>query len=422
MPIPARVQVLSLLLALAGIVPALAESDSRPWADLEAPQHDYWNRTLRDPFSQKILDDLQSGRLPLDRSSEKAYLIGLLEALEIPASSQMLVFSTTSLQLRFISPRNPRAIYFNEDLYLGYVPGGRIEIVSLDPVAGAVFYIFDIPRDQRPAVVERSDRCMNCHAASETGHVPGLVIKSVVPGPRGGSLESFRREETGHAIPFDQRFGGWHVTGTHGIRKHWGNLIGQLSPDGLITQDIPPGERFDFSRYPVPTSDILAHLLHEHQAGFVNRVVEASYRARTYHREDGATLTPDHERELDRQAEILARYLLFADEAPLPKGGIEGDPEYMKAFLKTRKKASNGLALKDFDLRTHLFRHRCSYMIYSAVFEGLPSKFKSRVYRKLGNALREDSPAKEFAYLPISEKRAIRTILRETLPDLRTSR
>ena len=31
----------------------------------------------------------------------------------------MLVFSTTSLQLSLISPSNPRALYFGEDMYLG---------------------------------------------------------------------------------------------------------------------------------------------------------------------------------------------------------------------------------------------------------------------------------------------------------------
>ena len=113
----------------------------------------------------------------------------------------MLVFSTTSLQLSLISPANPRALYFNEDLYLGYVPGGRIEIVSLDPELGGIFYIFDIPKESSSLRIERSERCMNCHAAADTGFVPGLVIKSVVPGPAGGSLTAYRLEQIGHAVP-----------------------------------------------------------------------------------------------------------------------------------------------------------------------------------------------------------------------------
>ncbi|NJM55597.1 MAG: hypothetical protein HC841_06505, partial [Verrucomicrobiae bacterium] len=62
-------------------------------------------------------------------------------------------------------------------------------------------------------VIERSQRCMNCHAGSETREVPGLNIKSVIPGQRGGSLTAYRIDETGHQIPFSERFGGWYVTG-----------------------------------------------------------------------------------------------------------------------------------------------------------------------------------------------------------------
>ena len=138
-----------------------AEKEDLSFADLEAPEHDYWNRPLNDPFT-KLKDDLEQGRMNLDESSEKAYLESLLEALKIPVSSQMLVYSTTSLQLSLISPRTPRALYFNEEIYLGYVQGGRIEIVSIDPEIGGIFYIFDIPRNGKRPVAERSRRCMNC--------------------------------------------------------------------------------------------------------------------------------------------------------------------------------------------------------------------------------------------------------------------
>ena len=201
----------------------------------------------------------------------------------IPVSSQMLVFSTTSLQLRFISPANPRAIYFSDDVYVGYIPGGRLEVVALDPELGGIFYIFDIPREKGAIRFERSERCMNCHVSDDTGHVPGLVIKSVVPGPGGGSLDAFRGGQSGHGIPFSERFGGWHVTGQHGITNHWGNLTGRMTGGQITTLSNLPGSRFRFEKYPVATSDILPQLLHEHQAGFVNRLLEASYRARTAH-------------------------------------------------------------------------------------------------------------------------------------------
>ena len=388
------------------------------YRDFSYPPHNYWKRPLEDRFT-KLRGDLESGRLTLDQSGERAFLISLLTALDVPASSQLLVFSTTSLQLRLISPSNPRAIYFSEDLYVGFIPGGRIEIVSVDPEIGGIFYIFDIPRDGRPPRAERSDRCMNCHAGADTQYVPGLIIQSVIPGPGGGTLDAFRREQTGHGVPLEMRFGGWHVTGKHGLTNHWGNLVGRLSTEGLATNRIEAGTRFDFARYPASTSDILAHLLLEHQTGFVNRVLEASYRARSYLHEGNGQVSSEHAAELDRQAGIITRYLFFADEAPLPPDGVEGDAAFKADFLRGRRVTAEGLSLKDFELRTRLFKHRCSYMIYSPVFHGLPNPMKQRVYSRLSEALRLEKPSKEFDYLAPVEKQAIRSILKETMPELR---
>jgi len=384
--------------------------------DLDAPPHRYWERPPRDPFT-RLKVDFESGKLPLDRSTEPAFLLSVLRALDVPASSQMLVFSTTSLQLSLISPANPRALYFNEDVYVGHVPGGRIEIVALDPELGAIFYIFDNPPPGQPLRIERSTRCMNCHAGEDTGQVPGLVIKSVVPGPRGGSLTAYRTAQTGHAIPLTERFGGWYVTGAPQFTNHWGNLTGRLNEGTLTTQPMLPGERFSFEKYPVTTSDLLPQLLHEHQAGFVNRAVEAGYRARTLLHESGGQLSVVQSAELDEQARIITRYLLFADEASLPAGGVTGDAAYRTDFQRHRRATADGRSLKDLDLRTRLFQHRCSYMIYSGVFQGLPPDLKRRVYQEMRTALGPDA-APDFAHLPATEKEAIRQILRETLPDL----
>jgi hypothetical protein len=402
------------MLALVGGTAAKAQPT---YQDIDQPPHNYWQRPLQDRFT-KLKPAFESGQLALERTSEKAFLVSLLRLLGLPASSQSLVFSTTSLQLSLITPRNPRALYFNEDLYLGYIPGGKIEIVSIDPELGGIFYIFDIPRDPaRPLAIERATRCMNCHAAEDTGHVPGVVLKSVVPGPRGGSLDAYRIGQTGHHIPYEERFGGWYVTGRHAISNHWGNLIGQMAEGKMTRLPVPPGTQFDFARYPVATSDILPQLVLEHQAGFVNRAVEAAYRARTHLHADAGKLTAAHAAELDHQANLLTRYLLFADEAPLPPGGVEGDASFKADFLRNRRPV-DGLSLKDFDLRTRLFRHRCSYMIYSPVFTGLPREFKLRVYRRMGYALDERAKDKEYAYLPAAEKQAIRNILKGTLKDL----
>ena len=91
------------------------------------------------------------------------------------------MYSTNSLKLSRISPRNPRAIYFNEDVYVGWVPRGQIEIASIDPALGGIYHLLDIPRGLGPIRIERSTRCFNCHAEFENGRVPGLLPKSVGP-------------------------------------------------------------------------------------------------------------------------------------------------------------------------------------------------------------------------------------------------
>lgn len=406
------------IVALLSLSSALSAAAPEPFkGDVEQPPHSYSQRPLQDRFT-KMKDAFEAGRIPLDGSSEKAFLLSLLKVLGVPASSQMLVFSTTSLQLRYITPGNPRALFFNEDLYVGYIPGARLEIVSLDPEAGAVFYIFDIPRGGQPIRIERSDRCANCHIGDDTGHVPGLLVKSVVPGPTGGSLISFRQAQSGHGIPFDQRFGGWYVTGGRGIAEHWGNTIGRMAEGKVTKTTIEPGRLFDFAKYPVATSDVLPQLLLEHQTGFVNRVVEANYRTRAALHTDGEKLTPAHTAELAEQARLVTRYLLFADEVPLPATGLQGDTAFKKDFLQTRRPTAAGLALKDFDLRTRLFRQRCSYMIYSPVFAGLSPSMKQSIYRRLREALSVERPDREYSYLPATEKQAIRGILQATLTDL----
>jgi hypothetical protein len=411
MPASIHTFAVTLILLLSPII----TSAETTFPNFSEPPHNYWQQEPKDLFT-KIKSDLGSGRLKFDTSSEKAFVTGILKALDIPVSSQLLVFSTTSLQLRLINYRNPRALYFNEEIYLGWVPNGKIEVISIDPDIGGVFHIFNIPRTPEPPTIERSTRCMNCHAGHDVGRVPVLLAKSVVPGPNGGTLDSFRIGKTGHGIPLSERFGGWYLTGTPNIPKHWGNRTGELSPAGLKTTPVEPGRHFDWNRYPRSTSNILPHLLHEHQVGFVNRVVPATYRARALIDAGKGVLSGEALKILDKDALELARYLLFADETPLPAGGIQGDPAYIRDFQRNRRPSSVGSALKDLDLRTRLFKHRCSYMIYSLAFQGMPKPLKERVLRRMGKALNPTQPDPAFAYLPTMEKSAIRRILWETLP------
>ena len=382
--------------------------------DLEAAPHNYYGRPTKDRFA-RVQAEFEAGRIVLDRSGEKQFLVSLLKALEIPESSQMLVFSTTSLQLSLISPSNPRALYFNEDTYLGIVPGGRVEIVSIDPELGGIFYILDVPKNDRPLAAERSRRCMNCHSGSESGYVPGLVIKSVVPGRRGGSLDSFRVDLTGHGIPLQERFGGWYLTGKHGLTNHWANAIGRPGPGEILEKDmVLPGERFSFSKYLVGTSDILPQLVHEHQAGFVNLVLQAGYAARVMLHNGDGKITPEIREKLKPRVREIVRYILVADEAKLPPGGIEGDSAFIEDFRKNRRADGNGASLKDFDLRARMFRYRCSYMIYSPLLDVLPPVVKEPLFASLTEALRGGT---DGAHIPDQEKAVIRSILKATHPE-----
>jgi hypothetical protein len=390
-------------------------ADSPAYSDINEAPHLYSQRALHDPFT-RLKAEIENGRVTLDQSGQAAFLKSLLDALNVPAESQILVFSTTSLQLSLISPANPRALYFNEDVYVGFIPGGKIEVLSLDPELGGIFYIFPIPRAGEKLQPERSGRCMNCHSAADSRYIPGLVLQSVVPAPGGGSLDAFRKEETGHQIPYDQRFGWWYITGQGGMTNHWGNLIGHMRAGEISRQMIEPGERFDFGKYLVPRSDLLAHLLLEHQAGFANRVLEATYRTRYLLHLSAGQLNAAQDAELDAVARAVIRYILFADEPALPMGGVQGDESFKKAFLRNRRVASNGDSLKDFDLRQRLFANRCSYMIYSPIFAALPVEIKSRILRELALALREHD--KSYPHLAPEEKRTIRRILEETFPGL----
>ena len=414
-------------LALVGLVGILGTTRASEWEpDLDSEPHRYFQRTAQDRFSRRI-PELAEGRLPLDRSSERAFLKSLLQALGIPESSQLLVFSNTSLQLSLIHPGNPRALYFSDDLYLGYVPGGKIEVATIDAELGAVFYIFDIPRNDSRVVVERARRCMNCHANEDTLRVPGLSVKSVAPGPGGGSLDTFHPGQAGHSLPLAERFGGWYVTGTGGFDGHWGNRMGRLFQGELSATPLEPGTQFSFARYPVATSDLLAHLLHEHQVGGINRLIRAQYRFRELRHQNQGALPKVLPQDLETELAELLGYLLFAQEAPLPRSGVPGDPALREAFVRNRK-SIGGHSLKDLDLKTRLLRFRCSYLVHTPFFDGLDPDLRRRILQDLDKALdraldastqpasSSDQRNAASRHLGDAEAAVIRTILRATVP------
>ena len=100
--------------------------------------------TLKDPVAL-LQKQIERGEVKLDYSVDGwGYLPSLLNQLRINIDSQILVFSKTSLQHAKIAPKTPRAIYFNDNVTVGYVQGGSVyEFTSLDPSQGLVFYTMD---------------------------------------------------------------------------------------------------------------------------------------------------------------------------------------------------------------------------------------------------------------------------------------
>src|SRR5262245_19608887 len=74
----------------------------------------------------RLQEKIDSGEVHLSFDDHWGYMPAVLRALQISPSSQSLVFSKTSLQVSYISPQTPRALYFNDDVYVGWVQGGPI--------------------------------------------------------------------------------------------------------------------------------------------------------------------------------------------------------------------------------------------------------------------------------------------------------
>ena len=71
----------------------------------------------------RLQERIERGETKLRHDDRFGYLLALLEELRVPTNSQMLVFSKTSFQRERISPKTPRSIYFNDEVYLGFVQG-----------------------------------------------------------------------------------------------------------------------------------------------------------------------------------------------------------------------------------------------------------------------------------------------------------
>jgi len=370
-----------LLLALP-VAAAVAAIDIVSFLPLDHAAIQYEKTTPRDRASI-LAQKLDKREVGLSYHAEFGYLKSLLQALHVPTSSQLLVFSKTSFQAPKIFPRMPRAIYHSDDVTVGYVRGGDVlEIASVDPQLGTVFYTLDQGRSSQPALVRRAE-CIQCHDGPATLGVPGLVIRSVHVDRTGYALLSAPSYVTDHTSPLSQRWGGWFVTGTHGSQLHMGNQIAESRNETQL--DLSKGanmtslsRQLDVEAYLEPTSDIVSLMVMEHQTRMTNLLTRLSWEARM--ETDAA--------ELDGMVREVVEYMLFEKETPLTDS-IKGSARYAADFAALGPKDHKGRSLRDLDMKSWMFKYPCSFLIYFEQFDVFPQSAKDKLYHRLRERLTE---------------------------------
>jgi hypothetical protein len=396
-----------------------------PFAD--APIN-YRSSELNDPVA-KLEKRLERGDLKLRYDSRHGYLKSVLDALHISVSSQTLVFSKTSFQFPEINPAAPRALYYDDDVYVGQVHDGRfLEFVSFDPMQGAIFYVMDEHRDKHPRFERSEVDCIQCHVAPSTKGIPGVMLRSVFTKPDGTADGAARSFVTGQESPMSQRWGGWYVTAKSGSQGAMANTIisdpqhpEQLDRAASANVTSLAG-RFDTAAYLTGSSDIVALMVLAHQTQMHNWITLTNYQTRLalYKQaaEDPSGANTDGIRKrFEQPADQLVRYLLFTNEVPLATP-VAGTSDFARQFTARGPRDSQGRSLRDFDLQKRIFKYPCSYLIYSEAFDAIPGPAKDYVYHRLFDILSGREQGPEFASLSSQDRRAILEILVATKPGL----
>jgi hypothetical protein len=324
-----------------------------------------------------LCDRLEQGAAQLPFGGPYGYLPALLDLLHVPVNSQMAVFSKTSIQSLHIEPANPRVLFFNDAVSVGWVRGGFIELAAQDPADhNALHYYILLQRpDER---LTRREDCVRCHQSGFT------QVRSVVSTPDGVPSAEI---DVDSRTPFSKLWGGWFVTGNTVPPGHMGNAVFAKSERRELQPGFDP--KFSLSR----TSDVVALMVFAHQMHMMNLLAH-----------------PDNVNE-------LVDYLLFIDEAPLP-GPVQGSSGFAEEFSAAGPRDRLGRSLRDFDLRKRLMRYPCSYMIYTEAFDGLPAATKEAIYQRMSRVLSGREPDPRYVRLSVADRQAIIAILRDTKKDL----
>jgi hypothetical protein len=421
-----------LLLPLLGLVVATASLTAQGVPDYEQAPVSYSTTAPADALA-RLRERMASGALAFP-GGEREALRTLLEALEVPVGTQTLVFSKTSLQRARIRPERPRALYYSDSVYVGWVPGGLMEVTAVDPRLGPIFYSVELaPARDRPPVITRDSDCLRCHGGTFVRDVPGVFIRSIFPDRSGEPMLRHGSLVVDDETPFEQRWGGWYVTGYQGAMAHRGNAFGAEQGDALVF--LPSGRRpdelsgfLDTDTYLRPTSDVAALLILEHQTAMQNALTRAGLACRRMIAYQHGLQKTFREPETDEPAydsvksvfagsvQDVLDHLLFRRASTLPDG-IRSTAEFRRDFPRGAPRSQAGHSLKDLDLGGRIFAQRCSYLIYSPSFTALPEPLKARILDRLQAVLLGTEAGDRYAYLPGEERRRIHEILRETHPE-----
>jgi hypothetical protein len=385
-----------------------------PWGGVldEHPRIQYARRPTTDPIAKLSESLARSGR-SLQRDPRTGYLLPALEALGIPQESQLLVFSKTGVQRAYTNPHNPRALFFDASVVVGYVPGApALEIAAHDPQQGVIFYVVD--QIAAAPTFTRRTSCLACHVSATTLNVPGLIARSNTVDADGDVMPQQGSNDVTHETPHPDRWGGWFVTSEDGAapysqRAHAGNIT--TSRSGTTSNQVftdwmssSPEERGYFS----PLSDIVSLLVFDHQARAINLLTRLNWESRIA---DGA-VPPDLVNE-------LADYLLFVGEVP-PSVPLTPRAGFAQHLVAATPKDRQGRSLGQLDLVNRLFRYPCSYLVYSPAFDALAPAIKQAVYARMIEILSGRAASRKYARFTEADRHAVLEILKDTKPDFRS--
>ena len=417
-----RAAALAFVIAAGTIAGAAASGQlaERPLAGaIKHPAIAYYTRPTHDlvaALDRRIAD----GTVHLDFEEGSGYLRPVLSALHLAAESQILVMSKTGIQGLYSGPANPRAIFFNDAVSVGYIRGAPfLEFAVQDPEQGVVFYTLDQKAQARP-VLERRPGCLSCHQVYATLHVPGMLARSVFMAPDGLPLSQFGSYDADDRTPFRRRWGGWYVTGVDAGLRHIGNaFVTDTEKREIVVSDstlhrMPLDPSFDARSYPSSASDIAALMVFQHQGRMMNLITRVGWESRIAADGGRADFSDGPLRDAVNE---LVDYLLFVEEEPLP-AAIKGTSGFAEMFSAQGPRDQRGRSLRQLDLQHRLLKYPCSYMIYSSAFRALPGDVRAAVYSRIWTVLSGKDASARYTRLSSEDRRAIIEILKDTLPDL----